>query len=72
MKLSQLKRIEKRLDEVGYITRNQCIRNYITRLSGRILDLKQVGWEFSTKEENGDYIYRVTKKPYATIQHTTT
>lgn len=62
-KLTQYQRIEKRLLEVGYITRNQCIRNYITRLSAHILELKKNGWEFETKEEKGDYIYKTIKCP---------
>ena len=69
-KLSQKERIKKRLLEVGHISRNDCIRNYITRLSAYILELKQEGWDFETKEVNGDYIYTATKTPFMIAKYT--
>lgn len=43
----------------GCITRNQCLKNYISRLGARISDLKAKGWVFDTenvkvKKPNGD------------------
>jgi len=63
MKETQQSRVAGRLREVGYISRNQCLQNYISRLSSIILSLKDKGWEFTTKEENGDYIYTLVSEP---------
>ena len=57
MKQTQRQRVISRLMDKGKITRNECLNNYITRLSAIILVLKQEGWEFETKEEKGDYVY---------------
>lgn len=49
--------------ERGYITRNECLRNYISRLGARIQDLEDdYGWEFTTFRKGGDYGYRVAKR----------
>lgn len=69
-KQTQKQRIEKRLLDVGHITRNECIRNYITRLSAYILELKDEGWEFETKDTGQDYIYKVISSPYKKIVRT--
>lgn len=69
-KLTQKQRIEKRLLDVGHISRNECIRNYITRLSAYILELKEEGWEFETKDTGHDYYYKVVKHPYKQIIRT--
>lgn len=63
-KLNQKQRIINQLLKEGFITRNSCIRNYITRLSAYILDLKNEGWEFETIDNGKDYIYKVSKCPY--------
>ena len=62
MKQSQLEWIKQKLIENGKISRNECLRNYISRLSGRILDLKQSGWEIEGENENGDYVYYLKNK----------
>lgn len=59
------------LVEKGYISRNDCLRNYISRLSAIMCVLKKEGWEFSCEyiTENGgkNYYYRVVKKPQLTL-----
>jgi hypothetical protein len=63
--------VEAQLTERGGITRNQCLKNYISRLGAIIADLKKDGWEFvaSYKEvqtpfgKGKDYVYRVTNIP---------
>jgi capsid portal protein len=45
------------------ISRNHCLRNYISRLSAIILTLKKEGWLFETDFDNGDYVYRVVGEP---------
>ena len=62
---SQEQRVVGRLLKYGYITRNQCLdtRPNITRLGAIICRLKKEGWDFDTKEENNDYIYKVKTCP---------
>jgi len=47
-KLTQKQWVLSRLKENGYITRNECLRNYISRLGAIIADLKKDGYEFET------------------------
>jgi hypothetical protein len=58
---SQKKWVLERIEEQGFITRNQCLRNYISRLGAIILDLKKEGYLFESgyeKTKQGkDYIY---------------
>ena len=61
--MTQEQRIKKRLIERGEISRNECIRNYITRLSAIIFDLKEEGWDFDPKKVGNDYVYKVIKSP---------
>jgi hypothetical protein len=61
MKKSQLKRVEDRLKQCGEISRNDCIRNFITRLSAIIQVLEEKGYEFETFSRNGDYVYKLVK-----------
>ncbi len=54
---TQLERIRGRLHEFGYITRNQCLKSFISRLSGRIADLEAEGYVFSAGWKGTDYVY---------------
>jgi hypothetical protein len=65
MKKSQLERIRGVLDRDGYISRNACLRDYITRLAARIADLEDEGWKFETKKVGNDFVYRVVERPKA-------
>lgn len=56
----------------GVISRNYCLKNYISRLSAIILDLQHEGWTFITftgkqknfkKEHWNNYYYQVISKP---------
>lgn len=71
-KLTQRQRVEKRLLEVGYVTRNQCLSTFpaITRLGAIICDMTKDGWEFTTENKNGDYKYILQKCPYRTVTRT--
>lgn len=44
--LTQKQWVLNRLLENGYITRNECLRNYISRLGAIIADLKADGYDF--------------------------
>ena len=48
-KQSQKTFVKQELAKHGFITRNKCLRNYISRLSAIIFDLKDKGFEFETK-----------------------
>lgn len=61
---SQKDRIIGQLVRYGFISRNACLKNYISRLSAIILDLKKEGWGFEAHDEMGDYVYSVTKMPF--------
>lgn len=45
-KLTQLQWVKDRLKANGYITRNECLRVYISRLGALIATLKEEGYEF--------------------------
>jgi len=57
--------IKKHLEEDGYISRNYCLQNYISRLGARIQDLKKEGWDFRTEivktAQGSDFRYYVVK-----------
>lgn len=63
MKPTQLNRIITILDREGQISRNTCLRMFISRLASRIDDLEGMGWQFETYKQDGDYVYRVVKRP---------
>lgn len=52
------------LEKDGKISRNQALRNFVTRLASRIADLKGEGWVFAEPvREGGDYVYVVKERP---------
>lgn len=60
--MSQNDRIKMKLARDGFVTRNECLRQYpaITRLGARIQDLEtKYGYEFETEDTGRDYIYRL-------------
>lgn len=66
MKKTQRMWVEQQLRERGAISRNTCLRNYISRLGAIICDMKADGWEFETKTAEGDYVYVLKKDPRKT------
>lgn len=61
--LTQKERVSKRLRERGVIYRNECIRNYITRLGAIIQTLEDEGWKFEAEHWRGDYRYFLKYAP---------
>lgn len=60
---TQKDRVLSQILKVGYVTRNQCLKNYITRLASIIAKLEKDGYKFEkgymkTKYGN-DYYYRL-------------
>jgi len=69
MKPTQKQRIIGVLKERGEISRNQCLKNFISRLGAYIIVLKKEGWDFDHIDAGNDYIYRVTKSPYIKVKY---
>lgn len=67
--ITQKTRIVKRLNEYGKISRNECLRVYISRLGAIICDLTKEGWQFETENKDGDYIYKVTRSPFHKVMY---
>ncbi len=61
---SQKERVIKKLLADGEITRNSCLRNFISRLGAIICLLKSEGWDFEASNRDGDYVYKVTVCPF--------
>ena len=58
---TQLDWIKRQLELYGFITRNQCLQNFISRLGAHIAELEKQGYKFQAgyvKTANGkDYKY---------------
>lgn len=59
MKRTQIERVKDRLKARGFITRNECLQNYITRLATIVQKLENEGWVFDAGYRDGDYVYKV-------------
>lgn len=59
MKKSQLDRVKFKLQRDGYISRNEALKVFITRLSAIILKLKEQGYTFKSYDKGGDYVYEL-------------
>lgn len=57
MKKTQYNVVLRHLIKYGYVTRNWCLRKYISRLSAIIYELKKQGYRFEISREGGDYKY---------------
>jgi Helix-turn-helix domain len=68
--LSQNERIRRKLARDGYVTRNQCLRQFpaITRLGARIKDLEKEGYVFHAAWDHGDYKYTVLRWPDGSVR----
>jgi hypothetical protein len=55
--MSQKDFVIEQLNNSGEITRNQCLKNYISRLGAIICQLKKEGWMFRAENRGGDYVY---------------
>ena len=63
MKKTQRKFVIDKLLTDGFISRNYCLKNYISRLSAIILNLKEEGWEIEGKWVDNDFYYDVKGSP---------
>lgn len=64
MKDTQLKFVKEQLDSRDFITRNECLRNHISRLSAIIFNLKEMGYDIVGKripygDKKWDYRYEI-------------
>jgi len=70
IKKSQTQWVMQKLRNHGQISRNQCLRSYISRLSAIIWVLRDAGWEFDTRYKEvktpfgkgRDYIYKMVRE----------
>ena len=64
---SQEERIISKLNKTGFVTRNEALKNYISRLGAIICDLQKDGWKFKAefiKTPYGkDFKYTVIESP---------
>lgn len=67
--MTQRDKVLKLLRENGKITRNECLRMYISRLGAIILSLKKEGMNITGEYKDGDYIYTLQDKPKETIEY---
>jgi len=67
MKITQEAFVISELEKWGEISRNTCLKNFITRLGAIVCDLKEQGWvlegEYRKTEHGKDYVYRLISKP---------
>jgi len=67
MKDTQKQFILNELGLYGEISRNTCLKNYITRLASMITVLKREGWQFEASyRDTGygkDFVYKVIGRP---------
>ena len=76
MKQSQEKFVIEQLKLNGFISRNFCLENYVSRLSAIIQDLEADGWKFEPKyipNKNGkgrNYVYYVVGSPLKKLTYT--
>lgn len=59
MKKTQIKIVDNQLNKYGYISRNWCLRKFISRLSAIIYDLKKKGYQFEIERKYNDYVYKL-------------
>jgi hypothetical protein len=75
MKKTQSDRIISKLNHDGFVTRNEALQNFISRLGAIICDLTKEGWDFKgefIKTKNGtDYKYTVITSPFKSVKYTT-
>jgi hypothetical protein len=65
-KQTQMQWVKNQLTENGYVTRNEALKEFITRLGAVMLLLKKEGWIYSAgylKTKKGqDYIYTLMRE----------
>lgn len=62
MKQTQQEWIVEQLKKKGFITRNEALKKYISRLAARISDLREAGMEIiGERTPKGDYKYTLVK-----------
>lgn len=77
-KFSQKEFVKNELKNNGFITRNKCLKKYVSRLASYICQLKNEGYEFDSKEiettnsygTQKDYIYFWTNRDGSDLETT--
>lgn len=72
MKPTQFTFVKNTLEMYGEVTRNECLREFISRLGAIIHVLKKEGWVFTTEtrdtvkhdgSKGKDFVYKLVSKP---------
>lgn len=71
-KLSQKQWVINQFETKGFVTRNEALKNYISRLGALIFDLKEEGWQIEGHWErtlfSKDYVYTKVNRSFRTAQ----
>lgn len=62
-KTSQIQWVKEQLGQYGEISRNTCLKAYISRLGAIIQKLEYQGYTFKPERRKGDYVYVMTAVP---------
>ena len=68
--MTQRETIIKHIKEYGYVSRNWCLENFISRLGSRIYDLEHEGFKFSPNHKGvnpKDYYYFLVPSEIASL-----
>jgi hypothetical protein len=72
MKKLQIEIILEQLEKHSQISRNWCLRNYISRLGAYICDLNKLGWKingyYDKTDKGRDFVYVVSGKPKSRVK----
>lgn len=63
MKATQITWVNEQLKVYGEISRNTCLKAYISRLGAIVQKLENEGYVFTTERRDGDYVYKLVSAP---------
>ena len=67
--MTQKQIVINKLKTDGFITRNYCLKIFISRLGAIIDMLKKEGWQIEGRNDNGDYLYEVKGTPFKKVEY---
>lgn len=63
MKATQALWVKEQLKAYGEISRNSCLKAFISRLGAIVQKLENEGYVFTTERRDGDYVYKLVTVP---------
>jgi len=67
--MTQKEFVIKKLKDDNFISRNYCLKNYISRLGAIINTLNKEGWNIKGRVDNRDYLYEVKGSPLKRVYY---